>query len=272
MTLGNVRLILGREIRDQLRDRRTLFMIAVLPILLYPLLGISLLQVSQFMQEQATRVLVVGAKRLLQNSPLPQAVEGSGVRAASTATASKNLPLSRRCSKMGSSPGSCSAIRAGRGCSNCILPPRNRPRPARRRPTFERKLMLRWQRASTRRRSISRPTSPAGWKPSARRFAARRGTARRAGSATRRPSGWKSPVPKSSTVRPTRNPSSPSPGSRACCSAGTSRSAKTTSYRAACPGSRRGRSWSAAPTWPTRRIAGHRSGPESCPSSCSSGR
>ncbi len=42
--------------------------------------------------------------------------------------------------------------------------------------------MPRWQRASTRRRSISRPTSPAGWKPSARPFAARRGTARPAGS------------------------------------------------------------------------------------------
>ena len=61
MTLSNVRLILAREIRDQLRDRRTLFMIAVLPILLYPLLGMSLFQVSQFMREQPTRVLVVGA-------------------------------------------------------------------------------------------------------------------------------------------------------------------------------------------------------------------
>jgi len=70
MTLGNVKLILGREIRDQLRDRRTLFMIAVLPILLYPLLGISMLQVSQFMQEQATRVLVVGANHLAARPPL----------------------------------------------------------------------------------------------------------------------------------------------------------------------------------------------------------
>ena len=46
MTFSNVKLILAREIRDQLRDRRTLFMIAVLPILLYPLLGMSLFQVS----------------------------------------------------------------------------------------------------------------------------------------------------------------------------------------------------------------------------------
>ena len=70
MTLGNVRLILAREIRDQLRDRRTLFMIFVLPILLYPLLGMSLLQVSQFMREHVTRVLVVGAGELADLPPL----------------------------------------------------------------------------------------------------------------------------------------------------------------------------------------------------------
>ena len=70
MTLSNVKLILAREVRDQLRDRRTLFMIAVLPIVLYPLLGISLLQVSQFMQEQPTRVLVIGADNLAVSPPL----------------------------------------------------------------------------------------------------------------------------------------------------------------------------------------------------------
>ena len=70
MTFRNVKLILAREIRDQLRDRRTLFMIAVLPILLYPLLGMSMLQVSQFMQEQATRVLVVGASGPAARPPL----------------------------------------------------------------------------------------------------------------------------------------------------------------------------------------------------------
>ena len=69
MTLSNVKLILAREVRDQLRDRRTLFMIAVLPILLYPLLGMSLLQIAQFMQEQPTRVLVVGAENLARAQP-----------------------------------------------------------------------------------------------------------------------------------------------------------------------------------------------------------
>ena len=39
MNWRNVRLIYGREIRDQLRDRRTLFMIAVLPLLLVSAVG-----------------------------------------------------------------------------------------------------------------------------------------------------------------------------------------------------------------------------------------
>ncbi|MBN2022509.1 MAG: CPBP family intramembrane metalloprotease [Pirellulales bacterium] len=70
MSWSNVRLILAREIRDQLRDRRTLFMIVVLPILLYPLLGMTFFQVAQFMKEQPTRVLVVGARHLAEEPPL----------------------------------------------------------------------------------------------------------------------------------------------------------------------------------------------------------
>lgn len=60
----NVRLIWFREIRDQLRDRRTVFMIAVLPLLLYPLLGMLFLQMTQFMRQQPTRIWVVGAAEL----------------------------------------------------------------------------------------------------------------------------------------------------------------------------------------------------------------
>src|SRR5580692_11150355 len=72
MNWQNVKLILTREIRDQLRDRRTLFMIFVLPLLLYPLLGTSFFQVAQFLREQPTRVLVVN----LPASPgLPALVE-----------------------------------------------------------------------------------------------------------------------------------------------------------------------------------------------------
>ncbi len=70
MNWSNVKLILQREVRDQLRDRRTLFMIAVLPLLLYPLLGMSFFQVAQFMRERPTRVLVVGLPPLDDLPPL----------------------------------------------------------------------------------------------------------------------------------------------------------------------------------------------------------
>jgi sodium transport system permease protein len=73
MNWSNVRLIFRREVRDQLRDRRTLFMIAVLPMLLYPLLGMSLFQVAQFIREQPTRVLVLGAEDLPQTPALIEA-------------------------------------------------------------------------------------------------------------------------------------------------------------------------------------------------------
>jgi sodium transport system permease protein len=70
MNWTNVKLILSREIRDQLRDRRTLFMIVVLPMLLYPLLGMSFFQLAQFMQERSTTVRVVGASNLPEQPPL----------------------------------------------------------------------------------------------------------------------------------------------------------------------------------------------------------
>jgi len=72
MNWTNVKLILAREIRDQLRDRRTLFMMAVLPILLYPLLGMSFLQISQFMHEHPVSVAVFGAENL---PPSPRLID-----------------------------------------------------------------------------------------------------------------------------------------------------------------------------------------------------
>jgi sodium transport system permease protein len=74
MQWANVKLIMLREVRDQLRDRRTLFMIAVLPLLLYPLLGMSFLQVSQFMREHASKILIVGMPDL---EGLPPLVDGN---------------------------------------------------------------------------------------------------------------------------------------------------------------------------------------------------
>lgn len=72
MKWSNVRLILQREIRDQLRDRRTLFMIAVLPLVLYPLLGMSFFQMTQFLREHPIRVLVAG---LPDDATLPPLIE-----------------------------------------------------------------------------------------------------------------------------------------------------------------------------------------------------
>jgi sodium transport system permease protein len=70
MKWSNVRLILLREIRDQLRDRRTLFTIAILPILLYPLLGMTFFQVAQFLREHPARILLIGASELPETPPL----------------------------------------------------------------------------------------------------------------------------------------------------------------------------------------------------------
>src|ERR1700749_4293453 len=70
MNWSNVKLILCREVRDQLRDRRTLFMIAVLPLLLYPLLGMSMFQMVQFVREQPTKVLVIGQDHLPKSPAL----------------------------------------------------------------------------------------------------------------------------------------------------------------------------------------------------------
>lgn len=72
MKWSNVGLIYIRELRDQMRDRRTLFTIAVLPLLLYPLLGMGYLQISQFRREHEAKVLVVGAETLPAEQQLLQ--------------------------------------------------------------------------------------------------------------------------------------------------------------------------------------------------------
>ncbi|MDB5388295.1 MAG: Abortive infection protein [Planctomycetaceae bacterium] len=60
----NVKLILLRELRDQLRDRRTLFMVFVLPLLLYPTLGIGMLQLTMLFTEQSRTIVVLGEESL----------------------------------------------------------------------------------------------------------------------------------------------------------------------------------------------------------------
>ena len=70
MSWSNVKLIFFREVRDQLRDRRTLFMIFILPLLLYPFMGMSFFQMAQFMRKHVARVLVVGDAQLPDVTPL----------------------------------------------------------------------------------------------------------------------------------------------------------------------------------------------------------
>ena len=65
-----IRHIYFREMRDQIRDRRTLFTIAILPILLYPLLGSVMLQVAQFSREHPASICVIGRDHLGDVTPL----------------------------------------------------------------------------------------------------------------------------------------------------------------------------------------------------------
>ena len=67
-----IRVIWMRELRDQLRDRRTIFMIAVLPIILYPLGGLGMMQLAG----GAAKAPVVGV-RGVEN--LPRAAPAAAV-------------------------------------------------------------------------------------------------------------------------------------------------------------------------------------------------
>lgn len=70
MTWSNVKLIFKRETRDQLRDRRTLFTIAIMPLVLYPLMGMAMLQVAQFTREHPTRIWLIGSENLPESPKL----------------------------------------------------------------------------------------------------------------------------------------------------------------------------------------------------------
>src|SRR5262249_32022393 len=59
-----IRVIWLRELRDQLRDRRTVFMIVVLPLLIYPLAGLGLMQFAGGFLQKPSVVGVWGAEDL----------------------------------------------------------------------------------------------------------------------------------------------------------------------------------------------------------------
>ena len=64
MNWKNVKLVFHREVRDQLRDRRTLFMITILPVLLYPMLGLGVVEMMLTFSEQKRTVVVLNADEL----------------------------------------------------------------------------------------------------------------------------------------------------------------------------------------------------------------
>ncbi|RPI77494.1 MAG: CPBP family intramembrane metalloprotease domain-containing protein, partial [Planctomycetaceae bacterium] len=57
-------LIVARELRDQIRDQRTLFMVVVLPLLLYPALGLGMMELTLLSLGQPRTVVVLGADEL----------------------------------------------------------------------------------------------------------------------------------------------------------------------------------------------------------------
>ncbi|WP_439631369.1 ABC transporter permease subunit [Gemmata sp.] len=84
-----VRLIANREVRDQLRDRRTLFLILGLPVVMYPLfVGIGLLFVAAI-KEKVFVVAVVGAHYLPQPQPEGVASPVAAVGGAAAAVAER---------------------------------------------------------------------------------------------------------------------------------------------------------------------------------------
>jgi sodium transport system permease protein len=70
-----IRTIWFREVRDQLRDRRTIVMLVVLPLLLYPLIGIAMAYMSQLFGSQALTIGIAGYELIQQDESLPQLVD-----------------------------------------------------------------------------------------------------------------------------------------------------------------------------------------------------
>jgi sodium transport system permease protein len=64
-----IRIIFLRELRDQLRDRRTIFMIVILPILLYPVLGLAFAQFTVAVGDKPNIIGIVGTEQLPRLQP-----------------------------------------------------------------------------------------------------------------------------------------------------------------------------------------------------------
>jgi len=77
--LSRIFTIYGREMRDLLRDRRALFAALVLPLLLYPVLGFMLLQLTQLSRPRPAVVALIGADLLGEyvGQPIDQLLQQS---------------------------------------------------------------------------------------------------------------------------------------------------------------------------------------------------
>jgi sodium transport system permease protein len=64
-----VRTIWFREVRDQLRDRRTILMLLVVPLILYPGIGVTMGYLLTLFAEQPITIGVAGAELLQEHSP-----------------------------------------------------------------------------------------------------------------------------------------------------------------------------------------------------------
>ncbi|HIA18229.1 MAG TPA: CPBP family intramembrane metalloprotease [Planctomycetes bacterium] len=92
MKWANIKLICVRELRDQLRDRRTLFTILILPLVLYPLLGMTYLQVAQFLKDSPTRIWIIGTENLPQEDSIAL-LNPAGERFNETLFSKSKVPL-----------------------------------------------------------------------------------------------------------------------------------------------------------------------------------
>lgn len=77
MSWKNIKLVFLREVRDQLRDRRTLFMITILPVLLYPMLGLGIVEMMLTFSEQQRVVVILNADEL---PSVPTLLDENGIR------------------------------------------------------------------------------------------------------------------------------------------------------------------------------------------------
>lgn len=77
MRLPQAMTIFRRETRDQFRDRRTLFIIFVLPILLYPMLGFGVVKLAEAFDNSQRSVVIIGADDLPE-SPALLSADGDG--------------------------------------------------------------------------------------------------------------------------------------------------------------------------------------------------